>query len=213
RSRLERHSVVQALAWWATGLLLGAGSLFLLDPSTSLYLAVVRADLALPQHLASGLIIVLALLLAVATWRSGPWRSRQAVTGLAAGAGVVIAYVSSEAVKALLAQDRPCRSVLLDPSCPEAGNWSFPSNHATIAFGLATAIALVVPRWWAWSAYLVALIAGASRVIDGVHYPHDVLAGAALGICTTVAVTRLLPRGPGDHDREHLRKSSRSTES
>lgn len=187
-----RPAVLGALIWWAAGLLLVIGAHFLFEPSKTLHLAIGDAEVAAPDHLASGTIILLALLLAVVTWCSRPWRTWRDVTGVAAGVGVVIAYASSELLKALFAQVRPCRSVLLAPGCPEAGNWSFPSNHSTIAFGIATAIVLVVARWWAWSVYLLALAAAVSRVIDGVHYPHDVFAGAALGICTTVAVTQLL---------------------
>lgn len=105
-----------------------------------------------------------------------------------------MAYGSSEMFKLLVAQERPCRNVLPDPQCPGVGNWSFPSNHATIAFAVATAVVLVLTRWWTWIAFLAALVAASSRVVDGVHLPHDVLAGAVLGISTTVACTVLLRR-------------------
>src|SRR5699024_11091362 len=111
-----------------------------------------------------------------------------------------------------LAQDRPCRTVLPDPHCPVVGSWSFPSNHATIAFALATVIVLVVGRWWASSAYLAAFATAASRVVDGVHFPHDVLAGAILGTCTTVALAILLNRWMRDLiERLGRRHSARPT--
>ncbi|MGO1683899.1 phosphatase PAP2 family protein [Brachybacterium sp. AOP35-5H-19] len=191
-----RESVLPCLRWWVAGLLLIAGSWLLLEPSAHLYLVVARSELAVPDRLAGALIVALALVLVVATFNGGPWRSWREVTGVVAGVGATVAYLSSEVIKVLLAQDRPCRSILPDPACPDVGDWSFPSNHATIAFALATAIVLAVRRWWSWSAYLVALSAAAARVIDGFHYPHDVLAGAALGTCVTMATTALLRRAP-----------------
>lgn len=192
RARPRRPPVVRALTWWATGLLLATAALLLTEPSTTLYEAVAHTGTAWPEPLAGALVIALAASLALATWRTGRRQLRGATTGLAAGVGVGAAYGSSELLKLLVAQERPCRSVLPDPSCPGAENWSFPSNHTTIAFALATAIVLVTRSWWAWSAYLAALAAGAARVVDGVHFPHDVLAGAILGSCTTVAVAALV---------------------
>ena len=64
--------------------------------------------------------------------------------------------------------------------CPASGDWSFPSNHATLATGLAVGLAVLWPRL----AALPLPLAGAAallRVLVGVHYPHDVLAGALLG--------------------------------
>lgn len=183
-----------ALAWCAAGLVLALSAMLLAEPSARLYLAVARSGAQWPERLANALIITLCACLAVAAFLPGRTGRRRAASGLAAGVGVVLAYGSSEAIKAVLAQDRPCRVVVLDPSCPAAGSWSFPSNHTTIAFALATAIFLVIRSWWASSAYLVALTAAASRVVDGVHYPHDILAGAILGTCTTIAAALLLER-------------------
>ena len=72
-------------------------------------------------------------------------------------------------------EDRPCRgaATILAGQCPPVGDWSFPSNHATIAGALATAVLLLSPRWGLLAAPL-ALLAALSRVFVGVHYPHDV---------------------------------------
>ncbi|MGE5335973.1 MAG: phosphatase PAP2 family protein [Nitrososphaerota archaeon] len=63
----------------------------------------------------------------------------------------------------------------------------FPSDHATASFAIATAIFLRNRRWG-----LVALIAAAvlsvGRVAIGVHFPSDVLAGAALGAAVAIAL-------------------------
>jgi undecaprenyl-diphosphatase len=57
---------------------------------------------------------------------------------------------------------------------------SFPAGHAATAFAGAVVLAFVVPRATAVLLVVAALI-GFSRVYVGVHYPTDVLAGAAVG--------------------------------
>ncbi|MBM0275176.1 phosphatase PAP2 family protein [Micromonospora tarensis] len=56
-----------------------------------------------------------------------------------------------------------------------------------MAAALATAIVLLVPRMTVVAVPLAAL-AALSRVVVGVHYPHDVLGGTALGVAITAAV-------------------------
>ena len=107
----------------------------------------------------------------------------------AAAAGVVgigIAYAASEGLKLAAGQPRPCVVWNLAGDCPPAGDWSFPSNHATLAFGAVVVIAVVTRSAIAASGSVVlAIIVAAGRVMEGSHYVHDVAAGAALG---TVAV-------------------------
>jgi membrane-associated phospholipid phosphatase len=141
-----------------------------------------------------GLLVLLAVtaLVAVAAWRRG----REAfVLLLAAGVGTVAAYGASEAVKVLVTEERPCRAVAIDTimACPAAGDWSWPSNHATIAAALAASCVLVFPRLWPLVAPLALLIAF-SRVLVGVHYLHDVAAGLALGIALTLVASSLAGR-------------------
>jgi undecaprenyl-diphosphatase len=69
------------------------------------------------------------------------------------------------------------------------GSASFPSGHATTAFAAAWTIALLRPALRVPALVLAALVA-ASRVVLGVHYPFDVIAGALTGVAvgTLVAV-------------------------
>lgn len=69
---------------------------------------------------------------------------------------------------------------------------SFPSGHAASAAAFAAGVALESPRWGAAVAPLAASVAF-SRVYTGVHYPSDVLAGAALGVGAAFAVRGLAP--------------------
>lgn len=57
---------------------------------------------------------------------------------------------------------------------------SFPSHHAAVAFGLSFAIYFAKPKLGTWLLATSLLIA-VSRVMVGVHYPIDILAGGILG--------------------------------
>jgi undecaprenyl-diphosphatase len=135
-----------------------------------------------------GLLIVLGLLL---VWTVLRQRDARTVAGvLLVGGGTVIAYGLSEALKMVVDEERPCRvlpGVEVIAHCPAIGDWSFPSNHATLAAGLGVGIALLRPRLAAIALPLAA-VAGLARVAAGVHYPHDVLAGAVLGETLVIAI-------------------------
>lgn len=65
---------------------------------------------------------------------------------------------------------------------PDGSNHqSFPSGHAAITFATAT----VIERHLGWRkaalGYLIASYVAASRLHDNVHYPSDVVFGAAVG--------------------------------
>ncbi|MGW7331676.1 phosphatase PAP2 family protein, partial [Streptomyces sp. NPDC054840] len=147
-----------------------------------------------------GTLLLLALLLVRAGLSA---LRRRDVPGLAAvalvAAGTVVAYSLSEALKLLVDEERPCRAVagaLAVAPCPAPGDWSFPSNHATLAAALAVGVTLVRPRLAAL-ALPVAAAAALLRVLVGVHYPHDVVAGAGRGARPRGTRRRILrPRAP-----------------
>ena len=72
--------------------------------------------------------------------------------------------------------------------------FSFPSGHTSTAFAVATSLSLSYPEWYVVApAVLWAGGMGLARVWHGVHYPTDVLAGAAVGTGAAVLVHVLLP--------------------
>ena len=67
---------------------------------------------------------------------------------------------------------------------------SFPSGHTTAAFSLATSLSITCPKWYVIAPSAIwACGVGLARINQGVHYPSDVLTGAAIGVgCAFVNV-------------------------
>lgn len=138
-----------------------------------------------------GALVILGLLLARLCWTAVRRKDAAGAAGaVVIGVGTVAAYAISEALKLVVDEERPCRAlrgVEAITKCPPTGDWSFPSNHATLAAALAVGPAMLWPRL----AALTLPLAGAAallRILVGVHYPHDVLAGALLGGTVVAAV-------------------------
>ena len=134
----------------------------------------------------------------------GGRRGRQtAVVGIVAvGATSLIANL---VLKPLAHRARPNRaddhrdtSPLTPHHVPMPSSDSFPSGHTAAAFAFATAVASVWPAA-SVAPFVLAGAVGYSRVHTGVHYPSDVVLGAALGGSVGAAIGRIhavrSPRG------------------
>lgn len=140
--------------------------------------------------------LALFALLMVAGW----WRARRAgtpgaVTALAAPLTTLLAFGVDSLLKLAVREDRPCRTLRVPTleACPGPGDWSFPSNHAALAAAAAVALVFVSRRLGA-IALVAAVLMAASRVWVGVHYPHDVLAGVAVGASVAFVAARAVRR-------------------
>jgi len=60
---------------------------------------------------------------------------------------------------------------------------SFPSGHAASSFALATSLCIKYPKWYVIApSALWATSVALSRMHEGVHYPTDLMGGAAIGV-------------------------------
>jgi undecaprenyl-diphosphatase len=135
-------------------------------------------------------LIWLVIAIAVAVIQRRPFLFLQVV--LADALADLIAY----GLRAAISRPRP-PSVYPKPEplvhVPHGG--SFPSGHSATSFACATVLAFAVPRYRVAFFLLAAAIAW-SRVYVGVHYPLDVLGGAALGVLVAIALRWLLANLP-----------------
>jgi undecaprenyl-diphosphatase len=174
------------------------------DVSAEWYRRIVDAAAELPPavQVASAFATDAVLVLYLAAFGMLWWRARTrpapvVARVLAAPAVTVLAYTLSETAKRWKAADRPCRLVDAAPpiaACPEVGDWSFPSNHATVAGAVAVAVLWCAVRLGI-VVLLLAAAAAASRVVVGVHFPHDVLAGFLLGAAVAAALPTIARMG------------------
>jgi undecaprenyl-diphosphatase len=158
------------------------------DPATPIGPAwVAPAALALTAMGSS--LVVLPAAAACAGWLYRAGRRRAALLVAASTLGGVLL---SEVLKRLFDRPRPS----LVPHLERVVSPAFPSGHAMLAAAFYFVVAALLARQaarrgtragiWAVAAALVALV-GASRVVLGVHYPTDVLAGWAAGAAWAAA--------------------------
>jgi undecaprenyl-diphosphatase len=165
---------------------------------------VLRAARSIAVEPITGLAIVLS-----AWWVKGPLMVALALYGdLRAGARRLPVAAIATALAALLGSGAASLlKEVFDRARPAAaGDWtaliatpssaSFPSGHATTAFAAAAAIAWLRPELRVPAFALAALVA-ASRVVLGVHYPFDVIAGAIVGVAVGTLVALATRRSAG----------------
>jgi membrane-associated phospholipid phosphatase len=121
-------------------------------------------------------------------------------SGLRILSSVVIAGLTTGAIKVVAGRVRPVDTS--DPFVfrPFSHHDAFPSGHATVAFALATSLSEEIHNRWVTAA----LLAGASgtawsRLNDERHWLSDVLAGGVIGITSAKIVEgrwRIFGLGP-----------------
>jgi undecaprenyl-diphosphatase len=167
---------------------------------------------------AGGIVVLfgVAAMAAALFWQRG-LRVAVAVTPIVS---LAIASFAAATTKAIVGRTRPPVSLHL----VSESDASFPSGHATNSAAVFLTVALVAaayvfrrPIARACSVLVAALLAGAvgiSRLVLGVHWPSDVLAGWALGLAVALTVTMafsLLGRGVPRHHRQDEGLLARAT--
>ena len=98
--------------------------------------------------------------------------------------------LSAHVCKPLFHRLRPCFNPELEglvhlPKGLPGGRYGFVSSHAANTFAVASFLTAVLRkhyRWIGWMLYGWAFLSSYSRIYVGVHYPGDIIAGAALGV-------------------------------
>ena len=127
--------------------------------------------------------LVLLCVLAVYAWWGARVRADRAAMAAVAWLwlGTLISIGAGLALKQVFQENRPCQVIRVATvqACPGPADYSFPSDHTTMAVALAVGL-WIVSRKLGIIAALLAVIEAYSRVYLGQHYPHDVLAAAVL---------------------------------
>jgi undecaprenyl-diphosphatase len=160
----------------ANGVLVGRD--WLEDPVTGV-LAV-----AVPLYAAS----TLALWLLARPYGLTRWKRATVAALLSAS----VALLADQAIAHIWDRPRPFAAHPLATHLFATGSAdpSFPSDHAAAAFAIAVAVLFFSRRAGA-SFLAAATLIALSRVVVGLHYPSDVLAGGAVGAAAALLVTHL----------------------
>lgn len=120
------------------------------------------------------------------------FRPRLRKTAWAALIALGFSSIILHIIKATVHRLRPTNlqeTIIHPPEMPMLS--SFPSGHATSSFAIAVTIAMLWPGNRRFAGVLLismATLIGISRIYRGVHWPTDVIAGAALGFACGATV-------------------------
>jgi undecaprenyl-diphosphatase len=118
-------------------------------------------------------------------------RRHRLVPVVATVVALVVTFLLGLVGAALYAERRPFQAHHVHELIAHAPGQSFPSDHATAAFGLALATFAFLSRRWGAALFVVALLIGFARVYVGIHYPGDI-GGGFLAALLGVGVVALL---------------------
>jgi membrane-associated phospholipid phosphatase len=126
-------------------------------------------------------VVLFAGLLLLGWWLARARGPRAMAAALWAGGGMLLAVAVNQPIVHRVHEARPYTvhpDVLV--LAHHSADFSFPSDHAVMSGAVAAGLWLVSKRLGAVAA-VAALVMGFARVYIAAHYPHDVLAGLALG--------------------------------
>ncbi|WP_153795872.1 phosphatase PAP2 family protein [Foetidibacter luteolus] len=191
---LAATGLLEALKQWDTWLFLQINGEWTTPFLDSVFPWWRDQDSSLPLYL-----FLLCLVFINFGWRAWPWL-------LCAVVAVTLTdVVSSHWLKESIGRLRPCNDPVLSPyvrrllgGCPGSG--SFTSSHAANHFGQAAFYYFTLKPYikkWGYLFFVWAATISYGQVYVGVHYPLDILGGAALGMFFGTSMAGLFNRRIG----------------
>ena len=101
--------------------------------------------------------------------------------------GAVARFGITDLIRYFYNRPRPFESGDFIPLISRETGGSFPSGHAAFLFALAMTVFLYNRRWGALF-FAGAILVGLGRVLAGLHWPSDILGGAAVGVLAALVV-------------------------
>jgi membrane-associated phospholipid phosphatase len=121
---------------------------------------------------------------ALLAWRFAGRRTAGAVFGTGFGA-----WLAAKGVKRFVQRGRPSAHMgAVHIRGPEERGLGFPSGHAGVSFGMATAAAGALAPPWSAVVWAIPPTVAFGRMYVGAHLPLDIIGGAALGVGLGAAV-------------------------
>lgn len=106
---------------------------------------------------------------------------------------------SGQIFKKSIERLRPCSELVMKDVVVQrvrcSNSFSMPSAHASNHFALAYMIVFLFQikgKRWKWTLYGWALIIAVAQVYVGLHYPSDILAGAAFGLLVAFTYQKII---------------------
>jgi len=106
------------------------------------------------------------------------------------GLALSVAFLTSQLLQTFWYRKSPFVTLELEPLLPHIPGTSFPSDHVTVAFVLATSLFLLSRRA-GYAAFVLAMCVGLARVYCSLHWVSDVLGGALLGVAMRLVTARM----------------------
>lgn len=162
-------------------------------------------DAVLPVFREKTTWVPLYLVMVILLVRQYGWEKTAYLLLCIAGVLTVADQLAATVLKPWIGRLRPCAEPTIADharvlvSC--GGKYSFPSNHATNHFALATVLALT---WlhkhtaWRWAIFVWAALISLAQVYVGKHFPADIVFGAFLGSVLAFTGVALYRRLAGD---------------
>jgi membrane-associated phospholipid phosphatase len=169
--------------------------------------AILKQVLKTPGEFWFTAIVVLAVTVtSQLTWRAGGF---VLLASVLSGVNGLLKWVIGRTRPFKLGDDDIARPFELHPFAGslfhQPKNLCFPSGHAALAFATAAAVAMLWPKArWRWTAYAVACVVAAERVMENAHWLSDVVAAAVLGIGGVYAIRWIVNRVVNTDERHAL---------
>ena len=139
--------------------------------------------------------VPLMVLLCAVQWWSGRDRLHLRHILVAAGLSSIAGLAVNQIILLFVHRTRPYDAGTTHLIVPPSADWSFPSDHATMAFAIVATFVLHAERRQAAVFAIVALLVSWSRIYVGTHYFGDILGGVVTGVIGGLLVRWLYPEG------------------